>query len=124
MIVQGAILRLCTISLRAAALLPASRFARLHHATPGLHVSSDNVNESEAEHWDGVSNMLVCGDGDLSYSACLAPQLAEAGVSLTATVLEDKETHHIGVLSQWLVFVERVELFSLYLVAYARFEQR
>jgi hypothetical protein len=53
--------------------------------------------------------MLVCGDGDLSYSACwLSPRLAVAGVTLTATVLEDKETHHNGALSQWLFFLNKL----------------
>ena len=48
------------------------------------------------DQWKGVSSVLVCGDGDLSYSAWLAAQLAEAGVSLTATVLEKEEVHNSG----------------------------
>jgi hypothetical protein len=93
---QSALLRFCSVSLRAAAFLSAPLCAKLlHHTARGFHTSSDNINESEVEHWGGVSNVLVCGDGDLSYSGCwLAPQLAETGVSLTATVLEDMETHH------------------------------
>jgi hypothetical protein len=97
---QKAILRLFSA---AAAFLSALRFAGLHHATPGLHVRSGSGSEKDTEHWNGVSSMLVCGDGDLSYSACcLSTQLAKAGVTLTATVLEDKDTHHNGVLSPWL----------------------
>lgn len=41
-----------------------------------------------------VSNWLICGDGDLSYSAKIAPYLNLCNVSLTATVLEDQATHH------------------------------
>eukprot|EP00978_Attheya_sp_CCMP212_P031609 scaffold120195_cov53-Attheya_sp.AAC.1 len=41
-----------------------------------------------------ISNLLVCGDGDLSFSASIAPELAVLGVHLTATVLEDQTTHH------------------------------
>mmetsp|Transcript_6952 Transcript_6952/g.20856 ORF Transcript_6952/g.20856 Transcript_6952/m.20856 type:complete len:492 (-) Transcript_6952:613-2088(-) len=50
--------------------------------------------------WDAVedgrriSTLLVCGDGDLSFSATVAPDLAELGIRLTATVLEDREVHH------------------------------
>ncbi|KAI2503832.1 protein of unknown function (DUF2431) [Fragilaria crotonensis] len=41
-----------------------------------------------------VSSWLVCGDGDLSYSAAIAPFLSQSNVSLTATVLEDQNDHH------------------------------
>lgn len=57
--------------------------------------------------WAGVSNVLVCGDGDLSYSAWLSPRLAEAGISLTATVLEDKDTHHTGMMCFLAYFARR-----------------
>ena len=40
------------------------------------------------------SSWLVCGDGDLSYSAAVAPFLAPSNLSLTATVLEDQADHH------------------------------
>ena len=43
-----------------------------------------------------ISNLLVCGDGDLSYSASIANQLASLNVSLTATVLENNEKHNQG----------------------------
>lgn len=48
------------------------------------------------DEWKGVSDVLVCGDGDLSYSAWLTQQLGDSGVSLTATVLESKEAHNTG----------------------------
>ena len=55
---------------------------------------------SGSERWNSlignktIQSLLVCGDGDLSYSASIAPQLAELEISLTATVLEDQDTHH------------------------------
>lgn len=43
-----------------------------------------------------VDSWLVCGDGDLSYSAQISSLMNDEGVSLTATVLEDEETHNLG----------------------------
>ena len=43
-----------------------------------------------------IRSMLVVGDGDLSYCAEIAPTLEKMGVSLTASVLERKETHTQG----------------------------
>eukprot|EP00586_Coscinodiscus_wailesii_P012218 CAMPEP_0172500782 /NCGR_PEP_ID=MMETSP1066-20121228/142989_1 /TAXON_ID=671091 /ORGANISM="Coscinodiscus wailesii, Strain CCMP2513" /LENGTH=338 /DNA_ID=CAMNT_0013275215 /DNA_START=233 /DNA_END=1249 /DNA_ORIENTATION=+ len=37
--------------------------------------------------------MLVCGDGDLSYSASQSAYLSERNIELTATVLENQKTH-------------------------------
>lgn len=66
---------------------------------------SPQQQSSSSSRWDSVggdevgrttktiSTLLVCGDGDLSYSAAIAPELAASGVRLTATVLEDCETH-------------------------------
>mmetsp|Transcript_11752 Transcript_11752/g.14619 ORF Transcript_11752/g.14619 Transcript_11752/m.14619 type:complete len:401 (-) Transcript_11752:166-1368(-) len=39
------------------------------------------------------SSILVCGDGDLSYSASISNQLCKRNIALTATVLESKEDH-------------------------------
>jgi len=41
-----------------------------------------------------IRNLLVCGDGDLSYSAEIASELDDLGIELFATVLEDEETHN------------------------------
>jgi len=41
-----------------------------------------------------IRNILVCGDGDLSYSAEMAPKLDRMGIELIATVLEDEDTHN------------------------------
>lgn len=51
----------------------------------------DGISSSENEN---NSSWLVCGDGDLSFSASIASDLADRGVSLVATVLEDQKTHH------------------------------
>jgi len=40
-----------------------------------------------------ITSLLVCGDGDLSFCGAIAPSLQEADIELTATVLEDRETH-------------------------------
>lgn len=62
------------------------------------HSNDKRVNNAVTlqEKWKDVSKVLVCGDGDLSYSAWLADQLAELGVSLTATVLETEQVHNNG----------------------------
>ena len=64
-------------------------------ATHSSDFTATNAVDS-SKIWNGISNVLVCGDGDLSYSAGLAEQLAEVGVSLTATVLETEEVHNSG----------------------------
>ena len=43
-----------------------------------------------------IRNILVCGDGDLSYSAEIASELDTLGIELYATVLEDEATHNKG----------------------------
>ena len=43
-----------------------------------------------------IKNILVCGDGDLSYTANVAKELSniDEDIKLFATVLEDEETHN------------------------------
>jgi len=41
-----------------------------------------------------IRNLLVCGDGDLSYCAEIAPELNNLGIELVATVLEEEEIHN------------------------------
>lgn len=43
-----------------------------------------------------ISNILVCGDGDLSFSAEIASELDALGIDLYASVLEDESTHNTG----------------------------
>ena len=61
--------------------------------------SSSGGSETDRQPWntlygEQIESLLVVGDGDLSHSAAIAPSLADVGVKLTATVLEDQETHH------------------------------
>ena len=49
-----------------------------------------------AEKEDLISNILVCGDGDLSFSAEIASELDALGIDLYASVLEDESTHNTG----------------------------
>lgn len=46
-----------------------------------------------------IRNILVCGDGDLSYSAEIAPELEKLGIKLYATVLEKEDVHNEGISS-------------------------
>jgi hypothetical protein len=43
-----------------------------------------------------IENILVCGDGDLSFSADIASELESLNITLFATVLEDEMTHNQG----------------------------
>lgn len=40
-----------------------------------------------------IKNLLVCGDGDLSFSASIAKTLADLNINLIATVLEEQTIH-------------------------------
>mmetsp|Transcript_16870 Transcript_16870/g.31949 ORF Transcript_16870/g.31949 Transcript_16870/m.31949 type:complete len:436 (+) Transcript_16870:239-1546(+) len=59
----------------------------------------DGPDPSEQNRWKtvqsrrNISNMLVVGDGDLSFSASISRELDESNIELVATVLEDKITH-------------------------------
>ncbi len=60
---------------------------------------AENKDETPDEIDATIRNILVCGDGDLSYSAEIAPELDTLGIELYATVLEDEETHNKGMLA-------------------------
>ena len=60
---------------------------------PFPHPSLTDQSWTFVENDKRIRNILVCGDGDLSYSAAIAPQLKKLGISLTATVWEDQSTH-------------------------------
>ena len=49
--------------------------------------------DSALENGNKNKNWLVVGDGDLSYSAMIAGQLANKNISLFATVLEEESIH-------------------------------
>lgn len=60
---------------------------------------ADPIGFDDKQPWntlcgEPIESLLVVGDGDLSHSAAIAPLLADLNVKLTATVLEDQETHH------------------------------
>ncbi len=63
-------------------------------------VLADKIEEHKDETPDendaAIRNILVCGDGDLSFSAEIAPELDTLGIELYATVLEDESTHNTG----------------------------
>jgi len=40
-----------------------------------------------------IGNLLICGDGDLSYSASISQTLSQYDIQLTATVLEEEAVH-------------------------------
>ncbi len=40
-----------------------------------------------------INSLLVCGDGDLSFSASISESLQNCNIQLTATVLEEREAH-------------------------------
>ena len=65
-----------------------SRFISFSYSPENLQ-----FNWALADAQSDISSMLVCGDGDLSFSAFIAPSLHEADIKLTATVLEDREAH-------------------------------
>jgi len=56
----------------------------------------DHQDQPTAEKDATIHNILVCGDGDLSYSAEIASELDTLGIELYATVLEDEATHNKG----------------------------
>ena len=60
---------------------------------PFPHSSLTDQSWTFVENEKRIRNILVCGDGDLSFSAAIAPQLKKLGISLTATVWEDQSTH-------------------------------
>lgn len=47
-----------------------------------------------------IRNILVCGDGDLSFSADVAEELENLNIKLFATVLEDEMTHNEGMFNR------------------------
>jgi hypothetical protein len=51
------------------------------------------TNENYNDRVEFQHNWLVCGDGDFSYSAAIAEDLAEKNIQLVATVLEDENVH-------------------------------
>ena len=61
-----------------------------------------------------IQNILVCGDGDLSFSADIAAELDSLGIQLFATVLEDEETHNKGMLLLAGIYIS-IELLAVWI---------
>ena len=62
------------------------------HATETMPSSTDE-NQQQIRTSTASRCWLVVGDGDLSYSAFIAPDLARKNIHLIATVLEDEKVH-------------------------------
>jgi hypothetical protein len=58
-----------------------------------LAVDENELVSQPKENYD-PKTWLVVGDGDLSYSACIAKDLEDANTRLVATVLEEEDVHN------------------------------
>ena len=56
-----------------------------------------------------ICNILVWGDGDLSYSTKIAYELNNLGIELFATMLEGKDTHNQGTLLVHILNVSHLD---------------
>jgi hypothetical protein len=79
----------------------AGRFWQLHHETKEHLFRSGNpvarsFHKATILLIDYGKRVLVCGDGNLSYSASIAKGMKERGAHLTATVLESQQEHERG----------------------------
>lgn len=65
-------------------------------ATSTYSSSDEKQRQRDAKNNNFIQNILVCGDGDLSYSAEIAHELSDMGIELYATVLEVEDVHNEG----------------------------
>ena len=65
--------------------------------------SDQQQRQRYAENNNFIQNILVCGDGDLSYSAEIANQLSDMGIELYATVLEVEDVHNEGMYIPYII---------------------
>ncbi len=72
----------------------------------------EQQDENRDENDATIRNILVCGDGDLSYSAEIAPELDTLGIELYATVLEEESTHNTGKPETYILNL-RVHLWNI-----------
>ncbi|CAJ1969668.1 unnamed protein product [Cylindrotheca closterium] len=56
-------------------------------------VPTENTQKKSSNLDHGSTTLLVCGDGDLSYSAGIAEKLAKSNINMVATVLEEENIH-------------------------------
>lgn len=91
--------RYSTKSLSSSNLLEDTNYNQIDASKKWSFALANNVeakDQTAVENDDTIRNILVCGDGDLSYSAEIASELDTLGIELYATVLEDEETHNKG----------------------------
>ena len=65
-------------------------------ATSTYSSSDEKQRQRDAKNNNFIQNILICGDGDLSYSAEIAHELSDMGIELYATVLEVEDVHNEG----------------------------
>ena len=70
-----------------------SAYERASAADRWSPIQNDELDDDDPSKKATIRNLLVVGDGDLSFSASVSPELASLGVDLLASVLEDEETH-------------------------------
>jgi len=66
---------------------------------PLKEMKSQLNNQNPIEPKSTIENILICGDGDLSFSASVIEELYELKlhhIKVTGTVLEEEETHNEG----------------------------
>lgn len=77
-------------------LQPMNRYTKMH--LTNLQESTDSGCFNPYPSWltthEKISNILICGDGDLSYSASIAKDCYNSGISMIVSVLEDENTHN------------------------------
>ena len=100
---------IATLAIGALSFTPSSPIERFSRSTATTIISSSlsstipsssvPAKENDDSIWkfvdsnEKIKNMLVCGDGDLSFSASIAQTVHNEDICLTATVLEDQEAH-------------------------------
>ena len=90
--------RYTTKSLSSSKLLDDTNCNQIDASKKWSFALSNNAEEPKDSD-DTIRRILVCGDGDLSYSAEIASELDALGIELYATVLEDEATHNKGTLA-------------------------
>jgi hypothetical protein len=59
-------------------------------------ISISSPNEEQLPTNNFIKNILVCGDGDLSFCAEIAQELKSLDIELFPTVLEEEAIHNKG----------------------------
>ena len=86
----------------------------------GSSASSTSSTQSSSSS-SMIRNLLVCGDGDLSYSAEISSELQTLGIELVATVLEEEDVHNQGkylrltvvVFKLWYIILHDINIYNI-----------